>query len=120
MVAVAGLMATDREHRLGLGVEPGTSCRVHRLDPRAVAGRVRRALPSARRVRPTDQLDGLSIPVRLLAATNDPLSPLQNNRELAEMLSAGTLVDLGHGAHEVTLEQPDRVVAEIVRLAESL
>lgn len=66
-----------------------------------------------------DEIADVGVPVRLLAGAADPLSPWEANAALAARLSDARLASLGDSAHEVMLDRPGVVGAEVRDVAGS-
>jgi len=123
---------TDRAARVRAdGIEPLVEASLERwFTPEVGAETVERARQALRRVRPEGyaaccdaiadhdlraELGGIRAPTLVIATVDDPSTPPEFGREIAEGIDGAELVVLEHGRHLVAAEHPDEVGHELVR-----
>jgi 3-oxoadipate enol-lactonase len=123
---------TDRAARVRAdGIEPLVEPSLERwFTPDVGAETVERARQALRRVNPEGyaaccdaiadhdlrgELARIRAPTLVIAAVDDPSTPPEYGREIAEAIDGAELVVLEHGRHLVATEHPDRVGHELVR-----
>jgi 3-oxoadipate enol-lactonase len=123
---------TDRAARVRAdGIEPLVEASLERwFTPDAGEEAVERARQALRRVNPEGyaaccdaiadhdlrgELAGIHAPTLVIAAADDPSTPPEFGREIAEAIDGAELVVLDHGRHLVATEHPVQVGHELVR-----
>ena len=122
----------DRAARVRAGgMEPLVEASLERwFTPEAGAETVERARRALRAVRPEGyagcceaiaghdvraQLERIRAPTLVIATVDDPSTPPEHGREIAEGIDGAELLVFEHGRHLVAAEHPDEVAHELVR-----
>jgi pimeloyl-ACP methyl ester carboxylesterase len=61
------------------------------------------------------QLERIRAPTLVVATVDDPSTPPEHGREIAEGVDGAELVVFDHGRHLVAAEHPDEIGHELVR-----